>query len=188
MATIISILRGINVSGQKKILMADLKTLYESLGFKNISTYIQSGNVIFTTAKKLSNTELAAVIEKAIKKQYGFEVPVITKTLIEWNKIIMANPFVKKKGIDLERLYVTFLSQPPDKENISKAESFSYPPDEFIITDAAIYMHVPDSYGNTKLSNNFFEKKLKVSATTRNWKTVVTLAELANGNNLSGAQ
>ena len=181
MRAIISILRGINVSGQKKILMADLKTLYENLGFKNVTTYIQSGNVIFTSAKKLSNTELAAVIEKAIKKQYGFDVPVITKTVDEWNKIIAANPFVKKKGIDLDRLYVTFLSQPPEEENIKKAESFAYPPDEFIITDLAIYMYVPVSYGNSKLSNNFFETKLKVTATTRNWKTVLTLAELANG-------
>ncbi|MGE5106405.1 MAG: DUF1697 domain-containing protein [Sphingobacteriales bacterium] len=180
MPTTISILRGINVSGQKKILMADLKALYEQRGFKDVTTYIQSGNVVFRTDKKLTNAELAQIIEKDIKTQFGFDVPVITRTSEEWNKIITANPFMKKKEINSDKLHVTFLSQEPDKANIKIAESFSYLPDEFSINGSEVFLHIPDSYGNTKLSNNFFENKLKVSATTRNWKTVITLAEIVS--------
>ena len=79
MQTFISILRGINVSGQKKILMAELKVLYESLKFKDVITYIQSGNVLFKSNEKLSDIEFATKIEKAIYKKYGFEVPVIIR-------------------------------------------------------------------------------------------------------------
>src|SRR5436305_14052468 len=102
MQTFISILRGINVSGQKKIVMTDLKALYESLGFEDVVTYIQSGNVIFKTGKKIADTELAAVIEQAIFEKYKFHVPVITRTAEEIKQVISINPFVKDKAVDTE--------------------------------------------------------------------------------------
>ncbi|MEJ7676829.1 MAG: DUF1697 domain-containing protein [Segetibacter sp.] len=83
MKTFISILRGINVSGQKKILMTDLKVLYESLKFKDVITYIQSGNVIFKTSIELSDVELAEKIEQAIYQKYNFDVPVIIRSVEE---------------------------------------------------------------------------------------------------------
>ena len=101
MQTFISILRGINVSGQKKIRMADLKKLYESLGFSDVKTYIQSGNVIFKSDSKSSDIELAKKIEKAISAKYHFEVPVIIRASAELKNIISQNPFVKEKNIDL---------------------------------------------------------------------------------------
>lgn len=174
MPTYISILRGINVSGQKKILMADLTELYKSLKFKNIVTYIQSGNVVFNTSIKSYN-EISAKIFKAIFKKYGFEIPVLVRTIAEIEKVIVENPF---KSESEERLYVTFLDQMPVKENIGKLKTIDFPPDKFILNDKTIYLHCL-SYGNTKLSNNFFENKLKVTATTRNWKTVNKLAEIA---------
>ena len=172
MPTYISILRGINVSGQKKILMSDLKALYESLGFKNVVTYIQSGNVIFQF-KKETDAKLSQMIEAAISKKYQFDVPVIIRSLEEVEKIIAWNPFLNKKNTVIERLHVTFLAEIPSKEK------FSFPPDEFIIAGKEVFLHTPNGYGNTKLSNNFFENKLKVKATTRNWKTVNKLEELA---------
>lgn len=179
MQTFISILRGINVSGQKKILMAELKAIYESLKLKDIITYIQSGNVIFKSEKSLSDLEFAAKIEKAIYKKYGFEVPVIIRNKDEIQKIISINPFLKEKNMEEKRLYVTFLSEIPTKKNIESIKSFDFSPDQFLIIGKEVYLCVPNGYGETKLSNNFFEKKLKVNATTRNWNTVRKLLELA---------
>ena len=178
MPTIISILRGINV-GQRKVLMTDLRSLYEKLGFKDVITYIQSGNVIFKTDKKISDQKLAEKIEKVISKQYGFDVPVINRTREELKKIILANPFLEIKGIDKSKLHVTFLTTEPDQVNIKLAREFDYSPDKFIISGTEVFLYIPVSYAETKLSNKFFESKLKVSATTRNWNTVTKLAELA---------
>ena len=180
MQTFISILRGINVSGQKKILMADLKALYESLHFKEVATYIQSGNVIFKSDAKLSDVQLAKKIEKAIDAKYNFEVPVIIRSMEEWEKAISQNPFIKEKKIDLKKLHITFLLEVPSKENVESIKSTDFLPDKFIIKGKEIYLHIPESYGETKLSNNFFENKLKIRATTRNWNTVNKLFEMAS--------
>src|SRR3954471_13536569 len=98
METFISILRGINVSGQKKIQMTDLKALYEGLKFKEVITYIQSGNVIFKS-KSASDQKLAKRIEDAIYERYGFTVPVIIRTAEEMEHAISANPFLKQSNI-----------------------------------------------------------------------------------------
>lgn len=181
MQTYISILRGINVGGHKKILMPDLKTLYETLEFKEVFTYIQSGNVVFKRNDKLSDRELAIKIEAAIEKKYDFKVPVIIRSLIELEKIISSNPFVKEKNISIEKLHVIFLSQAPIENNIKSMENIDFSPDRFLIKGKEVFLHIPESYGKTKLSNKFFENKLKVNATTRNWKTVNKLFEIASG-------
>jgi len=180
MQTFISILRGINVSGQKKILMSDLKTLYENLKFKDVKTYIQSGNVVFKSDSKIPDVQLAGKIEKAISAKYNFEVPVIIRTKDELEKIISQNPFAKEKNIDLKKLHVTFLSETPEKEKATQIKEVDFSPDQFLIKGKEIYLHIPSSYGETKLSNKFFENKLKVSATTRNWNTVNKLFEMAS--------
>jgi uncharacterized protein (DUF1697 family) len=179
MQTYIAILRGINVSGQKRMLMADLKALFEALKFTGVQTYIQSGNVIFKT-KEEDDTLLAAKIEKAIAKKYGFEVPVIIRTTAELASVISRNPLLKNKKVNMERVYVTFLAGVPEKAKAAEIEKLSFAPDEFIIDGKEVFLHIPVAYGETKLSNNFFEKKLKVTATTRNWATVNKLYELAS--------
>jgi len=180
MQTFISILRGINVSGQKKILMADLKTLYEKLKFKEVTTYIQSGNVAFKGEEKWKDIKLAQKIEGAIFKKYNFQVPVIIRSKEELKKIISSNPFLKEKNIDTKKLHVTFLSEIPAKTNVESIEDIDFSPDIFILNGKEIYLHIPVSYGETKLSNNFFENKLKVKATTRNWNTVNKLLEMVS--------
>jgi uncharacterized protein (DUF1697 family) len=179
MQTFISILRGINVSGQKKILMADLKVLYENLKFKDVRTYIQSGNVIFKSNEPLSDIEFEKKIEDQIFKKYNFHVPVIIRSEDEIRKIIAANPFLKEKNIDPKKLHVTFLSNIPDKENVESIEKMDFSPDKFMISGKEVYLYAPNGYGETKISNTFFEKKLKVKATTRNWNTVNKLSELS---------
>lgn len=180
MTKYISILRGINVGGKRKILMADLKELYQSLGFENIITYIQSGNVIFEAKKKNGQLVFAQKITEAIFKKYGFEVPVIIRSVDEIKNIISINPFLNKDGVQVENLCVTFLSDIPVTENLEKINTYNYSPDLFHIIDDNAFIFVAGKYHQSKLTNNFFEKKLNVSATTRNWKTVKKLLELSN--------
>lgn len=179
MQTYISILRGINVSGQKKILMKDLKGLYAGLGFKDVTTYIQSGNIIFKADKKYSDWKLSKMIESAIHQKYHFTVPVIIRSIEELEKVLNSNPFFKSASAEIESLYVTFLEDFPEKKHSEETINFPTSHDKFIISGKEIFLYVPSGYGETKLSNSFFEKKLHVTATTRNWKTVNKLAELA---------
>ncbi|MEY4925681.1 MAG: hypothetical protein RI894_117 [Bacteroidota bacterium] len=182
----ISILRGINVGGQKKILMADLKTLYQQLGFRDVATYIQSGNVVFETEfaeeetqKKAAGEKLAKKIELAIFEKYNFQVPVLILTKKELNEAIQNNPFLTEKGILLDKLHITFLAEIPEPALVDKIKDLDFQQDRFIISGKNVYIYCPESYGNSKLTNNFFENKLKVKATTRNWKTLNELAAMS---------
>ncbi len=184
MNTYIAILRGINVSGHKMIKMETLRAMFERLNFKNTKTYIQSGNVVFQS-KEININKLEQKIVKEIQKEFGFEVPVIVKELDEIKIVLENNPFVNKRKEDITKLHVTFLSAEPAKDSIEKIKDMNYMPDEFILTGKAIYLFCPNGYGNTKLNNNFFENKLKVAATTRNWKTVnelVSIGKAISGN------
>ena len=175
----IAILRGINVSGQKMIKMDALKLMFESMKFKNVKTYIQSGNVVFQD-KENDTDALAKKIQIQIQKQFGFEVPVMVKGEEELENVITNNPFFKRKDIDITKLHVTFLSSVPNQTGIDKIKDGNYSDDEYIIVDKAVYLYCPNGYGNTKLNNNFLENKLKVTATTRNWKTVNELFRMVN--------
>ncbi|HET8859960.1 DUF1697 domain-containing protein [Marivirga sp.] len=178
MNTKIAILRGINVGGKRKILMADLKELMGNLDYHNIQTYIQSGNVIFNTVEKLPNKEIGENIEKAILKQFDLEVPVIVMSLEEIKNAIAKNPFYKADA-DINKLHLTFLNEVPDQDKRVHIESLDYAPDQFKIIGQNAFIYCEDSYHKSKLTNDFFEKKLKVKATTRNWKTVLKLCELS---------
>ena len=180
MTVFISLLRGINVSGHNMIKMAELKALYESLGFKNVTTYIQSGNVVFLTDK--DDPELAEkTIENAIQKRFSSVVTVIIRRPEELGCVIKANPFHGSKGVDEERLYVTFLRSKPSAA-VAKAlvPAAAKSPDQYEIKGREVYLYCPNGYGKTLLSNTFFEKKLRIMASTRNWKTVNTLYAMAS--------
>ena len=179
MTKYISILRGINVGGKNKIQMSALKALYENLGFINIITYIQSGNIIFKNETNSLPKYFSKLIEEAIYEQYKLRVPVIIRTLEEMNHIISANPFLVESNIDIEKLHITFLSELPEIGISDKMISLNLSSDRFKIREKEIYLYCPNGYGTSKLSNNFFERKFKVTATTRNWKTVNKLVELA---------
>lgn len=160
------------------IKMDKLLVLFEQLGFKQQKTYIQSGNVVFQ-ATHTPHEVLERQIAEKISEVFAFEVPVMVKEKEEWLAIAQNNPFVNERNEDPTKLHVTFLSGIPDATRIDKIKQAQYGVDEFIVSGKVIYLYCPDSYGNTKLSNNFFESKLKVTATTRNWKTVNELMAIA---------
>lgn len=178
----ISILRGINVGGNRKILMKELKVLFEKLGFTEVVTYIQSGNVVFESDLKLSNADLEVKIEQAITEIFGFDVPVIIRTTDEWAKSIVNNPFWKEKDADIDRLHLTCLKEVPSQELLEKIKLFQYLPDRYEINGKDVFIFCAAGYGTSKLTNPFFESKLKTSATTRNWKTVMKLHEMTLSN------
>jgi uncharacterized protein (DUF1697 family) len=176
MATLLAMLRGVNVGG-KKVPMADLRLLYEGMKYKNVRTYIQSGNVIFETSEN-DTEKISKEQEKKIKAKFGFDVPVVIRNEKELGSIIKKNPFLKEKNISEERLYVTFLANIPEKELQEKITVPAGTSDRFEIIGKEIYLYCPGGYGETKLNNNFFEKKLKVEATTRNWRTTNELLKM----------
>ncbi len=177
MPVYVAILRGINVSGHNMIKMDKLLDLFQHLRFSNVSTYIQSGNVIFQD-KSTDPKELEKKIVRKIEQEFGFAVPVLVKDKSELVEISKHNPFVRRKE-DNAYLHVTFLSEDPEKASVEKIVQGIYGKDEFIISGKTIYLFCPNGYGNTKLSNHFFENKLKVVATTRNWKSVNELVRMA---------
>ena len=178
MNTYIAILRGINVGGKRMIKMDALKQLFTSLGFQNVDTYIQSGNVFFQ-CKKTSEEKLAATIAKDIENVFAFDVPTIVKKADDLKQIITDNPFTKDKKKLAEYFHVTFLSTTPTKENLDSIAKINFGNDAFAVIDKAIYLYCPNSYSSSKLTNGFFENKLKVIATTRNWKTCNELVGIA---------
>ena len=176
MSKYISLLRGINVSGQKKIKMDKLKSLYESFNLKNVQTYIQSGNVVFESDEN-NISKLSESIETKIHDVLGYEITVLIKRGEDFENIIRNNPFNKKE--DLSKLYVTFLQSIPDEELIEAIDSLREGEEKFRINDSVIYVYCPKGYGRTKLKNNFFERKLKVKATTRNGNSVNKLLSMS---------
>ncbi len=177
--TFIALLRGINVSGCNKIKMTELQQLFIDLGFKNVTTYIQSGNVVFLT----NLTEIDKIeqqIINSIKQTFGYVVQVIVLTKKSLETIYASNPFLHEPNIDITKLHVTLLSNKPNEKDIAPLKTLSKNEDTFTIVDKTIYLYCPNGYGKTKLNNNLFEKKLKISATTRNWNTISKLVEISN--------
>lgn len=171
----IALLRGINVSGQKKIPMAELREILTKSGLENVLTYIQSGNVIFQSLETDKST-LESKILNAIKSYFGFEVPVLVLSPSELKKIFDSSPFPKEKK---ENSYFMMLYSKANKDLVDNISELSYPNEEFKITDKAVYFYCSVGYGKAKLGNNFFERKLKVTATARNYKTMVKLLSLS---------
>lgn len=175
----IAVLRGINVSGQKQIKMVDLKALFVSLGFAQVETYIQSGNVVFDGVTKQDTKKMIRDIEKAIEDQYGFQVPVLIRTSGEWQKIIKACPFGEVDlANDGTKVMLTLLASKPANSNIKAIKQYVKEPEQLYVNGQEVYLYCPGGYGKSKLSNNFIETKLAVTATTRNWKSVCKLDEL----------
>ena len=179
MTTYIALLRGINVSGQKMIGMAALRTLCEDMGFTDVRTYIQSGNVVFQAGQR--NPEaVSTLLEKAITREFAFDVPVIVRDAAATGKILDRCPYAGKSETEAPGVYVTILKDPPAPAGLRKLRDATVTSkDEYTISGSEIYLLCRDGYGKTKLNNTFFEKQLGAVATTRNWKTMNTLFSLA---------
>ena len=177
MNTYIALLRGINVSGQKKILMAEFRELLQKNGFSNVQTYIQSGNVVFDSPNTDING-IASSIENIILNYYDFEVPTLVLKPLQIKLAMDSNPFINDSNIDETKTFFTFLKEQPNKEGIEAFEACSYPNETFILKDKVVYYYCSISYGKAKFTNKLMEKKLGTSATTRNYKTTLKLISM----------
>jgi uncharacterized protein (DUF1697 family) len=177
MPTYIAMLRGVNVGGNM-LKMDRLRELWSKLGFKNVRTFIQSGNVIFDSPDPPS--KWITMIEKKLAGETRLPIHMVFRTAAELKRVIDANPFLKQPGIDRSKLHITFLGGVVSKEVLKNSGNLTSGPDELRVVGKEAYLHCPQGYGNTKLHNVALEKLLGTKATTRNWNTVNKLYEMAS--------
>jgi uncharacterized protein (DUF1697 family) len=169
----VALLRGINVGGKNKLLMKDLAAIFTAAGCKGVTTFIQSGNVVFEGP----TTGLAAKIEKAIEKKFGFRPPIQFRSAAQLEQIVHINPFIRE---DENYVHVVFLADVPATAAMAALDSARSPGDRFHVSGQEIYLHVPNGMGETKLTNAWFDSKLSTISTSRNWRTTLKLLELAS--------
>ena len=174
MTALVSLFRGINVGGNKPVRMDALKELHEALGLHGVATYIQSGNVVFTS-DDADPAQLAKQIEERFAQKFGFQASVVVRTAAQFSDIIANNPFQNQPAKESNRVVVMFLAShavSTAQEDILKTYAG---PEELHIIGQEAYIYYPDGMGRSKLTNTFLEKKLKTRGTARNWNTVLRL-------------
>ena len=177
MTTHLALLRGINVSGHNMIKMDALKTMLENIGFQNVRTYIQSGNVFVDTEEE-SASKVGFMIKQEIFKVFGHDVPAVVISKEDLELCFKNNPFLKEKDVDAKRLYVAFVSISLKKENINDLKVSQFKPDEASIDGNRIFIKYAVGAGKTRFDQKYIEKKLNVTATIRNWNTVTNLLNM----------
>jgi uncharacterized protein (DUF1697 family) len=163
-----ALLRGVNVGGNA-LRMSDLVRVVEGLGAREVQTYLQSGNVVFTGAKRVADQ-----LEAALQSELGVRAPVLARSGKQLAAIVAGKPF-SAAG---KQVSVTFLAGKPAAGLLAAIDASAYGADRFVVSGAEIYLHTPGGYGRSKLTNALWERKLATTATTRNWNTVVALADM----------
>lgn len=177
MTTLVSLFRGINVGSTRKVPMAELKKLHEALGLKNVTTYINSGNVVFTS----DNTDLAQLteqLEESFAETFGFRSNVMLRTTEQLNKVIESTPFQNQPEKAPNWILVFFLATSPvptAEEDLRRAYGG---PEEFHIIGQEMYLYYPEGLGRSKLTNVLIERKLQTAGTGRNWNTILQLQKM----------
>ncbi|OIJ63064.1 DUF1697 domain-containing protein [Streptomyces mangrovisoli] len=178
MTTYAALLRGINVGGSRKLPMAELRALLTESGYGGVQTYLQSGQAVFT-AEEGDERSLAAALAAAIEKRFGFAVDVIVRDHAYLAATVAACPFPAAE-LEPKQLHVTYFDAPVTEERYAQLDRSAYLPEEFRLGDRALYLYAPDGLGRSKLAEQLSRARLTkgLIATTRNWNTVVRLAEL----------
>jgi uncharacterized protein (DUF1697 family) len=173
----VALLRSVNVAGHGRIAMNELRGAFEALGYTGVTTYIQTGNVVFSTGSK-SETGIASAIEQRLAEGFGDSPAVILRTVPELLRIGTASPYAKA-GAHPARHHVTFLATAPGKAALDALDLPASGRDELVVDGREVYVYTPDGYADTKYTGTFLERRLGVVSTTRNWRTVTKLGELA---------
>lgn len=173
----VALLRGINVGGKNRLPMKVLSAMFVAAGCSDVQTYIQSGNVAFTASDALAR-RLPAAISAAIEDQAGLTVPVMTRSLAELRSVVVDNPFLKADAEE-KSLHVLFLADKPKANDTAALDAGRSPPDVFEVRGREIFLMCPNGLARTKLTNAYFDAKLKTTSTARNWRTVQQLVDLA---------
>jgi uncharacterized protein (DUF1697 family) len=172
----VALLRAINVSGRNKLPMKDLAAMFIAAGCRDVVTYIQSGNVVFSAPAAVLK-KLPQIISRRIADDFGHKVPVVIRSHEQIAAVVRDNPFLKA-GEQEKALHVVFLADLPSDEAVAKLDPHRSPPDRFIVTGQEIYLHLPNGAGQSKLTNAWMDSKLSTISTSRNWATVLKLYEM----------
>ena len=173
MSSHLALLRGVNVGGKNKVSMAELRSLFEHLGFADVSTYIQSGNVLFSPTTSVT----PEAVQVAIKERLGVDVTVVLRTPRELRRAVDALPFT---DVEMSKLHVGFMAHEPAHDVIGTLDAEPFHPEEFAVSGCELYLHLPNGMGRAKLPA-YLDRHLQVPTTIRNWKTVTKLLELSGG-------
>jgi uncharacterized protein (DUF1697 family) len=172
----VALLRGINVGGKNMLPMKELAAIFTAAGAADVTTYIQSGNVLFSAAAGAAK-KLPELVGKKIAARFGFTVPVIIRSQRELAAVARNHPFLDD-GVDLSILAVMFLADKPSAKQIAALDAQRSPPDVFDVRGREIFVRCPTTFAKTKLTNAYFDGKLNTISTARNWRTVLKLDEL----------
>ena len=179
MQIFVAFLRALNMAGHNSVKMKDLSELFAGQGFSDITTYIQSGNVIFRYAGKEKVKDITQKIEKAITTKFGLDIDVMVRSVDELKGLEPRNPFLLEESFTPVKMAVIFLNEKASEDSILAMKKISYPPDKFEISGREIFIYCLNGFGRTKLYTNFFEKKMGVRGTARNWKSITTILGIA---------
>jgi uncharacterized protein (DUF1697 family) len=177
MPVYVALLRGINLGGHKKIKMDELRAALAAMGFDDVKTYIQSGNVVFKAAK-ISDKALSKKIEATILSKFGHSVSVIIRTAEEFEQVIANNPFLKQPDIDQTKLHVMFLREPPGQSAVQQLETLVLKPDQFRFLAKELYFYLPNGVAESVVMKKPIDRVLAIPTTMRNWRTVNTIQQM----------
>jgi uncharacterized protein (DUF1697 family) len=173
----VALLRSVNVAGHGRLAMDELRASFAALGYTDVTTYIQTGNVLFSAGSK-SEAGLAAAIEQRLADDFGDSPAVLIRSVADLRRIGRSSPYAKG-GADPARHHVTFLAQLPSKDALHALSLPKSGRDELVVDGKEVYVHTPDGYAHTKYTGTFLERRLGVVSTTRNWNTVTKLSDLS---------
>lgn len=172
----IALLRGVNVGGRGRMAMSDLREAMLDLGHGDVETYLQSGNAVFTSSGT-DTASLAAGIERTLEDRLGVDIRVLVRSPDEVAGLVASNPFAPAAATEPAKLHLAFLSDGPDPERLAGLDSKTFAPDRFHPGERALYLWYPNGAGRSKLTGSLLERRLGVTATARNWNTVLALVE-----------
>ena len=175
--THIALLRGINVGGRNRLPMKQLIQIFTDAGYGHVRTYIQSGNVVFDAPAALARLA-PATVSAAIAADLGLNVPIVTRTAVELQQIVGANPFAEA-GADPALLHVGFLADRPAATAMVALDPHRSPPDECAVQGRELYLRCPNGMARTKFTNAYLDRTLRTVTTIRNWRTTLTLLDMA---------
>src|SRR5271165_2943507 len=172
----VALLRGVNVGRARRLPMEALRALFAEAGAKSVESLIQSGNVVFA-ATEASAPQILADVGACISREFGFAAPMLLRDATAWKTLIDGNPFLRD-GADPDTLHALCLSETPSPAALARLDLSRSPGDEFEVRGRDIYLRLPSGVARTKLTNAWFDSKLRVTSTLRNWRTVMKLGEL----------
>jgi uncharacterized protein (DUF1697 family) len=174
-----ALLRGVNVGGKNMLPMKELVVLFEQAGCTAVSSYIQSGNVVFSAPAAVAK-KVPEVVGAQITRKFGFAAPIVVRGADALARIALANPFLAA-GASLDAVYVSFLAKAPTAAQIASLDPNRSPPDAFAVQGTEVYLHCPNGFGRTKLTSAYLDGKLGTVSTARNWRTLLKLVEMTAG-------